>query len=143
MPPLGPTKNNDPPKIEEFIRDLEATADLVQKVLSDLRENEIDFVAIKTELRILCENVKEISSIIRDGDGGVSLVTKVALLEQRIKELEKDSTSKETDYRAQQISLAEIEVADKKGKWEMRTAVAVGIIGLLTTIATILVKVFG
>ena len=89
-PSIPRISNGDAQIIEEFIKDLEATSEQVQKLLDTVRSSELDFAAIKTELRILCENVKDISYLLRDGDGGVSLITKIALLEQKVKELEKD-----------------------------------------------------
>lgn len=143
MPPSIPRiSNGDAQMIEEFIKDLEATSEQVQKLLDTVRASELDFAAIKTELRILCENVKDISSLLRDGEGGVSLVTRMALLEQKVRELEKDiekdiDKKGETD-RVTQKSLTDIVLADKHGKWQMRIALATGIIGLLTSvIATI------
>ena len=143
MPPSIPRMSSgDAQMIEEFIRDLEATSEQVQKLLDTVRASELDFAAIKTELRILCENVKDISSLLRDGEGGVSLVTRIALLEQKVRELEKD-IEKDIDKKGEvervtQKSLTDIILADKNGKWQMRIALATGIIGLLTSvIATI------
>lgn len=148
-PSIPRISNGDAQMIEEFIKDLEATSEQVQKLLDTVRASELDFAAIKTELRILCENVKDISSLLRDGDGGVSLVTRIALLEQKIKELEKDierdQEKKDGMDRVTHKSLSDIilaekaeKAADTKGKWELRIALATGIISLLTSvIATI------
>lgn len=126
--------------IEEFIKDLEATSEQVQKLLETVRSSELDFAAIKTELRILCENVKDISSLLRDGDGKVSLVTRIVLLEQKLHNLERDMERKDSHSKTAQQSLAEIVVADKTGKWQMRTALATGIIGLLASVLTLIVQ---
>lgn len=143
MPPSIPRiSNGDAQMIEEFIEDLEATSEQVQKLLDTVRASEIDFAAVKTELRILCENVKDISSLLRDGDGGISVITRIALLEMKVRELEKDiekdSNKKGEAEKLTQKSLTDIVLADKNGKWQMRIALATGIIGLLTSvIATI------
>jgi|SRR5690606_13072033 len=62
---------------------LDSTAQLTQALLSDLRESEGDFVAMKTELSILKENVQSLSNLVKDG-GTSSLLTKIALVEQNI-----------------------------------------------------------
>lgn len=148
MPPSIPRMNSgDAQMIEEFIRDLETTSEQVQNLLDTVRASELDFATIKTELRILCENVKNISSLLRDGDGGLSLITKIALLEQRVKELEKD-LEKDLDKKGEseritQKSLTDIVLADKNGKWQMRIALATGIIGLLTSIIATIANHFG
>lgn len=134
--------NGDAQLIEEFIRDLEATSDQVQKLLDTVRSSELDFAAIKTELRILCENVKDISFLLRDGEGGNSVITRIFLLEQRLKELEKDfekTNQKEKDSEtSNQKSFTDIILADKQGKWQMKIAMATGIIGALTSIVTMI-----
>lgn len=140
--PTGRQSNSDVRLIDEFIKDLEATSEQVQKLLDTVRASELDFAAIKTELRILCENVKDISSLLRDGEGGVSLITRITLLEHKAKELEKNIEKKEDNARTTQQSLAEIEIADKTGKWQMRTALATGIIGLLASAITLIFQMF-
>lgn len=147
MPPSQPRiSSGDAQMIEEFIKDLEATSEQVQKLLDTVRASELDFAAIKTELRILCENVKDISSLLRDGEGGNSLLIRIALLEQKTKELEKDLekdlNKKEEFNRASNKSVADIVLADKNGNWQMRIALATGIIGLLTSIAATLANHF-
>lgn len=136
----GRASNAGERAIEEFIKDLEATSEQVQKLLETVRNSELDFTAIKTELRILCENVKDISSILRDGDGKLSLITRVMLLEQKIGNIERDIERKDSHSKTAQQSLAEIVVADKTGKWQMRTALATGIIGLLASVITLIVN---
>ena len=68
---------------------LDSTAKMTQALLSDLRESEADFAAVKAELNILKENVKGLSSIVREGDGTSSILTRVALIEQSIETIKK------------------------------------------------------
>lgn len=145
-PPSSRMNNGDAQLIEKFIKDLDATSDQIQKLLDTVRLSELDFAAIKTELRILCENVKDLSRILRGGDGSVSIVTQVALLEQRIKELEEDvkdledSGQEDNGTRVSQKSITDIVLADNQGKWQVKAALATGIIGLLAQVASL---VFG
>ena len=67
---------------------LDATAKMTQALLSDLRESETDFAAMKTELNILKENVHGLSELVRDG-GTSSILTRVALIEQNIENIKK------------------------------------------------------
>lgn len=135
-PPNPRLSNGDAQLIEKFIKDLEATSDQVQRLLDTVRASELDFAAIKTELRILCENVKDISFLLRGGDGSVSIVTRFALLEQKVKDFEKDIDKKEETSKFTQKSLSEIVIADKQGSWQMKVALATGIISLLAQIVT-------
>jgi seryl-tRNA synthetase len=67
---------------------LDSTAKMTEALLSDLRESETDFAAMKTELVILKENVKGLSELIKDG-GTSALITRAALIEQNIKNIKK------------------------------------------------------
>lgn len=136
MPPSLTKINGDAHTLEQFIKDLEFTSRQVEDLLREVRGSELDFVSFKTELRILCDNVKELSTIIRDGDGDGSLLTKFALLKQRVDTLEKDINKNHDDKRVQQISLASIEVAEKSGKWQLRVSMIAGGLALIGTIAS-------
>lgn len=68
---------------------LDSTAKMTQALLSDLRESEADFAAIKTELNILKENVTGLSKLIKDGNGTSSILTRTALIEQNIENIKK------------------------------------------------------
>jgi DNA repair exonuclease SbcCD ATPase subunit len=67
---------------------LDSTAKMTQTLLSDLRESEADFAAMRAELNILKENVKGLSELVRDG-GTSSILTRVALIEQNIDNIKK------------------------------------------------------
>lgn len=143
MPPsLTKINNGDGHTLDEFIRDIENISDQVSDLLKEVREGEIDFAAIKTELKILCNDVKNLSSIIRDGNNGQSLLTRVALLEQQLENIEKENNKLDENKRAQQSSLVNIEVAEKAGKWQLRVAMATGVLGLVASIITTIVQIF-
>ena len=74
---------------EKLAEGLDSTSKLTTALLSEIRESEADFAAIKTELAILRENVKSLSNIVREGNGATSLLTKIALIEQRIDSIDK------------------------------------------------------
>jgi phage terminase small subunit len=74
---------------EKLAEGLDSTSKLTHALLTEIRESEADFAAIKTELAILRENVKGLSNIVREGNGATSLLTKIALIEQRIESVDK------------------------------------------------------
>ncbi|KKN66641.1 hypothetical protein LCGC14_0469760 [marine sediment metagenome] len=153
--------------IEEFIKDLESTALQVQKLLEDIRDSKIDFVAIKTELKFLVDNVKELSSIIRDGNGSGSVLTRLALIERSIEDIkhyiEKDSENDAalatrialleqkvetlTSYMKEQkkketenASKQKTTETDSAGKWKLYTIIATGVFTLLGSIVALIVS---
>ena len=74
---------------EKLADGLDSTTNLTRALLSEIKESEGDFAAIKTELTILRENVKGLSSIVREGNGETSLITKMALIEKEVKDISK------------------------------------------------------
>lgn len=75
--------------LERLAENLDSTSKLTTALLTEIRESEADFASIKTELGILRENVKGLSAIIRDGNGATSLLTKIALMEQKFETIDK------------------------------------------------------
>ena len=73
----------------EFLAAVNSTTMLVKQLLEDIREGEVNFAVIKTELASVLAKVKELSSLVRDNEGELSeLNTRVALLERAVSELE-------------------------------------------------------
>lgn len=136
-----PTKSNvESVLLEQFIKNLEETTQFTQQLLETVRESDLELNTLKIELKNLMVDVQNIMIILRDGgDGKVALVTNVALLEQRIVNVEKafekavDKSSKE------EVALT---AADKAGKWQMRVAMFTGTIALLTTIGNTIFHYF-
>ena len=155
--------------IDEFIKDLEATADQVQQLLTEIRDSKIDLATIKAEFKFVVDNVKLLSTIIKDGEngsimtrlaivevgladlkeelkvyiskdteGGVSIATKVALLEQKLNDIStyvegiKAKEPKKKDTKTQEA-----------GKWQLYVAIAGGVFTLLGSIAALLMSIWG
>jgi len=74
---------------ERLAEGLDSTSKLTHALLTEIRESEADFSAIKTEMAILKENVKSLSVIVREGNGAASLLTQIALLEQKVENIDK------------------------------------------------------
>ena len=78
---------------ERLAEGLDSTSKLTHALLTEIRESEADFAAIKTEMAILKENVKSLSVIVREGNGAASLLTQIALLEHQIEQIDKWMTN--------------------------------------------------
>ncbi len=81
MPP--PKLNQNEMLFERLAENLDSTSKLTHALLAEIRESEIDFATLRAELSSLRDNVRNISSIISEGNGS-GLITKMALLEQRV-----------------------------------------------------------
>jgi hypothetical protein len=84
----GPKNVNDL-ILERLAEGLDSTSKMTHALLTELKESEADFAVVKTELGILRENVKGLSEIIREGNGASSILTRLALMEQKIASIEK------------------------------------------------------
>jgi Mg2+ and Co2+ transporter CorA len=93
---------------EKLAEGLDSTSELTHALLTAIRESEGDFAAIKTELSILRENVKGLSSIVREGNGATSLLTKIALLEQRLDSIDKWVDNHADSHRALKLEIGTI-----------------------------------
>lgn len=82
-----PSSNNNN---TEFVKALSETAFLAQTLLSEIQSNATSLAKLETKLETLSESVKSLSTIIRDGNGNGSLITRVAIIERDIKELRED-----------------------------------------------------
>jgi len=156
--------------IDEFIKDLELTADHVKELLIEIRNSKIDLATIKAEFRFVTENVKLLSVLIKDGenssimtrlavvevelnslkrelkeyiakdtDGGVSRITALAILEQKLSDISLYISSlkakEDLKKKAQDASIA--------GKWQLYVAIAGGVFALLGSIVALLMSVWG
>jgi len=150
---MAPRKNQGADRVaEDFIKELEETASEVKQILKELRNSDVDFVKLKTELKFLVENFRDLSKIIRDGNGHPSLLTRVALLEQALiplsesnkRQLELDSKIAyllswiETIQKNQKTSES-IKIAEKNRRWGLMTAVITSIIALITAVGTTII----
>lgn len=125
MPPSQiRTSNGDTRALDQFIRELDATAEQIQKVLAIVRETEVDSASLKTEVRILTDNVREIVAMVRGDDGNLSFATRLVLLERdkerSDKEREKQFLELKADLEELRESLEKKATAAEKSETESK-----------------------
>lgn len=76
--------------IENLSANIATTSQLINSLLGDIRDNAANLMELKLKMESLSENVKSITNIVRDGNGKGSMVTRVAVLEKAIEDLEDD-----------------------------------------------------
>lgn len=157
--------------IDEFIKDLEATANQVQQLLTEIRDSKIDLATIKAEFKFVVDNVKQLSTLIRDGENG-SIMTRLAVVEvglADIKEELREYISKDTEggtclstkvalleqklldvsacleemKKKEESKSPKTELANTTGKWQLYVAIAGGVFTLLGSIAALLMSLLG
>jgi len=135
---VPPLKQNNGDIYDELEKDIEATSNQVKDLLREVQEGQVHFTELKSHLNMLSSIVNELSSILKDSKGGQSLITRVALIEQKI-----ESTNKSLDKIEKLIEkhISEDKESDDKsnnaknaGKWQLRAALVTGIFGLIAAI---------
>jgi chromosome segregation ATPase len=155
LPKLPQLSIKDTQLLNRFITELDQTSITVEGLIHDVRASEIDLVKIQTELSSLCSNVKELSAILRGGEVNLSLVTRITLIENALKDIENDirilqdskaDKGKLESYRQTLKSIteetSEAKVADKTGSWQFKIALVTGVVGVLGSIVTLLGTLF-
>lgn len=131
---MSPVKNDL--LTQQLIKNLDLTNDLVRELTQDLHEGELDFAKLNVELYHLIEQFKQLSvSLDQTDEILLSINLKIAILEKTLSELE--SWSKDRKKKDQEI---ENELADRKGKWQLLTALVTGVIGILGSLIAIMLN---
>jgi len=119
----------------EFLSAVNSTTMLVKQLLEDIREGEVNFAIIKTELTSVLTKVKELSSLVRDSEGDLSeLNTRVALLERAVLELE-------SWVKQQREQGSTVLIANTQGRWQVITAITTGGLGLIAAIIALMMNI--
>jgi hypothetical protein len=74
---------------EEILKSLEITTSLIQNLLGDIKEHSTSLAMVKTKLEALNTSFGSLSEVVREDTGKGSLVTRLALAEKAIGDIEK------------------------------------------------------
>lgn len=74
---------------EDFMSELQATSNQLRALLVEINETQVDFESIKAEMKNLIENFEVLSNIIRQNDGSISILSRLALIEISLREIDK------------------------------------------------------
>jgi len=85
---MAPSENQSQQLADDLAQSLKSTTSLVEVLLSEIRGNAGTLGTLEAKLQALHDNVQSISSIIRDDNGSGSIVTRLALTENDLSDLE-------------------------------------------------------
>lgn len=144
--------------LNEYIKDVEETAEQVRQIIKIIQENQLEFVKSKTEITFLIDSVKELSSIIKDG----SLMTRLALVERELEQIKSylidikayiEQDTKSDSEVATRLALLEQQLENlitkkpdtkkdngPEGKWKLYVTIATGTFTILGTIIAVLLE---
>jgi len=104
--------------VEEFSEDL---ALILQTFIEETQDAKIVISRIETEISRLKEDITGLNKTITVGNGQPPLITRIAVLEERIAEIKSKIESMEAE-----------EVENKRLRWEFLLAAVPGLLALLT-----------
>ena len=73
--------------VEELLKSIQSTTSLIQGLMSEIKSNEKALTTLEVKLESLTESAKVLSKIVRDDNGNKSILTRVALLENDLADL--------------------------------------------------------
>lgn len=88
LPPI--TNDNIAILINQIATGLSTTAELVQSLSTETRDNTISLATVRTELTTVTTDVRDLSRILKEGNGTRPVLTRVALLEHDIASLHEE-----------------------------------------------------
>ena len=104
--------------VEEFSEDL---ALILETFIEETQDAKVVIARIETEMGRLIEDNSSLNKTIRDGNGQPPLITRIAVVEEKIAEVKDKIESMEHDS-----------AEEKKMRWEFLLAAIPGILALLT-----------
>tara|TARA_B100001778_G_scaffold73802_2_gene59108 strand:+ start:21067 stop:21417 length:351 start_codon:yes stop_codon:yes gene_type:complete len=104
--------------VEEFSEDL---AIILETFIEETQDAKVVIARIETEMGRLKDDITSLNKTIRDGNGQPPLITRIAVVEEKIGEIKA------------KIEAMEMETAEeRKMRWEFLIAAVPGILALLT-----------
>ena len=104
--------------VEEFSEDL---AIILETFIEETQEAKVVIARIESEMGRLKDDITSLNKTIRDGNGQPPLITRIAVIEEKI-----------TEIKSKIENMAEETAEEKKLRWEFVIAAVPGILALLT-----------
>lgn len=140
--------------INQIATGLSTTAELVQNISAETRDNTISLATVRSELSTVIGDVKDLSRILKEGNGSQPVLTRIALLEHDIsqfhEEIESLSDSIDTvsdnlsemreklnvlhDKYNTSIEKEKLDVEDNKSRRQVFIAIVTSVLALIAAI---------
>lgn len=104
--------------VEEFSEDL---AYILQTFIDETQDAKVVISRIETEIIRLKEDINGLNKLIRDGNGQPPMITRIAVLEEKIAEIKEKIESVESEGKE-----------ERRMRWEFLLAAVPGLLALLT-----------
>jgi hypothetical protein len=83
-----PDSQNSNDNMSDLLKSLQSVTTLMNNLLGDIKEHATSLALVKAKLENLTENVEILSHVVRDGNGQGSVMTRLALVEKSLEDIE-------------------------------------------------------
>lgn len=118
---------------EQFARGFEELKRIVESLRADLQAKAVSDGQIKSELSHINSSIQNLNKIVMDVHSSDSLFARLISLENSYKSLQKSVDD-------QNKSRKDVDIEEKKGKWQTRTAMITGSVSLLICLIGVIVS---
>lgn len=118
---------------DQLAKGLEETKKLVQSLQTEVHAAAITQTHLKVSVDNMQSTLESLNKIIREGNGEKSLIARIMTLENFKKEAEKQLEEERSRKKS-------TEIEDKKGKWQLKTAVLTGSVSVIIAILSAVVS---
>lgn len=134
-----------PPKNDflthELAKNLELTYQLLHGLMQDLKEGNIDFVQLKTEVSNLVGFVEKISDSMDNSKNEFhQFKIDFAILKKDLDDLKTWSKEVQTKEQNNQALVLQAKSADRQGKWQFWSGLVTSVIALIGSIIALIIK---
>lgn len=85
-----PDSQNPNDNMSDLLKSLQSVTTLMNNLLSDIKEHSTSLALVKAKVESLTENVETLSHVVRDGNGKGSIMTRLALAEKALEDIEEE-----------------------------------------------------
>jgi len=130
---------------EDLARSLQATTSLMQSLLGEIRDNATTLAVLKEKLESLSEKVENLNYTVKSGNGKGSLITRLALVENDLKDLDKtlaeykEEVEKEVEWlRGEKTNIEEFNRQKTLSMWKVAAVAVPGLVALIIQVIKLL-----
>lgn len=136
--------NTDNILAEHLANGLETASELIREIQDDVKEITVSVVRLTEKVETLEHAVNSLVKIVKDGNGEKPLVSRIATIETEMNSaknsIEKIGTKLEKHVEKATSADQASNKIQTQGKWQIRTAVVTGVLGLIAAIVSAIYK---
>ena len=137
--------NNNKELVEDLAKTLQSTTAIMQSLLGEIHDNATTLAVLREKLESLKSKVESLSSTIKDGNGKESLITRFAIVENDMEDLDKkiDHYKSKLDGKVELVRLDKEKIEEYNrekslGVWKLAAVASPGLIALIIEVIKLL-----